>query len=48
MNKYYDYFEEPEHDSDNVTMDEFIVEAMRTTLNLIRLLKNYNTSVRQE
>lgn len=32
MNKYYDYFEEAEHDSDNVTMDEFIAEAMRTDL----------------
>lgn len=32
MNKYYDYFEEQEHDSDNVTMDEFIAEAMRTDL----------------
>lgn len=32
MNKYYDYFEEPEHDSGNVTMDEFIAEAMRTDL----------------
>lgn len=32
MNKYYDYFEEQEHDPDNVTMDEFIAEAMRTDL----------------
>lgn len=33
MNKYYDYFEEQEHDSaDEVTMDEFIAEAMRTDL----------------
>ena len=31
MNKYYDYFKEQEHDSaDEVTMDEFIAEAMRT------------------
>ena len=33
MNKYYDYFKEQEHDSaDEVTMDEFIAEAMRTDL----------------
>lgn len=32
MGKYYDYFEEQEHTSDCVTVDEFIVEAMRTDL----------------
>ena len=33
MNTYYDYFKEQEHDSaDEVTMDEFIAEAMRTDL----------------
>lgn len=33
MNKYYDYFKEQEHDSaDEVTMNEFIAEAMRTDL----------------
>ena len=33
MNKYYDYFKEQEHDyADEVTMDEFIAEAMRTDL----------------
>ena len=32
MNRYYDYFGEQEHNSDNVTMDEFIAEAMRTDL----------------
>ena len=32
MNKYYDYFPEQEHISDEVTMDEFIAEAMRTDL----------------
>ena len=49
MNKYYDYFKEQEHDSaDEVTMDEFIAEAMRTDLNLIRLQKNYNISAHQE
>ena len=33
MNKYYGYFKEQEHDSaDEVTMDEFIAEAMRTDL----------------
>lgn len=32
MSKYYDYFEEQEHNPDEVTMDEFIAEAMRTDL----------------
>ena len=33
MNKYYEYFKEQEQDSaDEVTMDEFIAEAMRTDL----------------
>lgn len=33
MNKYYDYFKEQEHDSaDEVTMNEFIAEAMRSDL----------------
>ena len=29
MSKYYDYFQEQEHNPDEVTMDEFIAEAMR-------------------
>lgn len=32
MSKYYDYFEEQVHNPDEVTMDEFIAEAMRTDL----------------
>lgn len=32
MSRYYDYFDEQEHTPDNVTMDEFIAEAMRTDL----------------
>ena len=32
MSKYYDYFEEQEHNPDEVTIDEFIAEAMRTDL----------------
>lgn len=32
MSKYYDYFEEREHDPNEVSMDEFIAEAMRTDL----------------
>ena len=32
MSKYYDYFEEQEHNPDEVTMDEFIAETMRTDL----------------
>lgn len=32
MSKYYDYFQEQEHNPDEVTMDEFIAEAMRTDL----------------
>lgn len=33
MDKYYDYFKEQEHDSaDEITMNEFIAEAMRTDL----------------
>lgn len=32
MNKYYDYFPEQENISNEVTMDEFIAEAMRTDL----------------
>lgn len=32
MSKYYDYFEEGEHNAGEVTMDEFIAEAMRTDL----------------
>ena len=32
MSKYYDYFEEQQHDSGEVTIDEFIAEAMRTDL----------------
>ena len=30
MSKYHDYFEEQEHDPGEVTMDEFIAEAMRS------------------
>ena len=48
MNKYYDYFKEQEHDSaDEVTMDEFIAEAMRTDLKFNTLaeeLQNQRTS----
>lgn len=32
MSKYYDYFEEQEHNPGEVTMDEFIAEAMRIDL----------------
>ena len=32
MSKYYNYFQEQEHNPDEVTMDEFIAEAMRTDL----------------
>lgn len=32
MSKYYDYFKEREHNPGEVTMDEFIAEAMRTDL----------------
>ena len=32
LSKYYDYFQEQEHNPDEVTMDEFIAEAMRTDL----------------
>lgn len=32
MSKYYDYFQEQEHNPDEVTMDEFIAEAMRRDL----------------
>ena len=32
MSKYYDYFEEQEHNSGEVTMDEFIAGAMKTDL----------------
>ena len=32
MSKYYDYFEEQEHNSGEVTMDEFIAGAMQTDL----------------
>ena len=32
MSKYYDYFKEHEHNPDEVTIDEFIAEAMRTDL----------------
>ena len=32
MRKYYDYFQEQEQNPDEVTMDEFIAEAMRTDL----------------
>ena len=32
MSKYYDYFQEQEHNPDEVTMNEFIAEAMRTDL----------------
>lgn len=32
MNRYYDYFEEQSHTAGEVTVDEFIAEAMRTDL----------------
>ena len=32
MSKYYNYFEEQEHNSGEVTMDEFIAGAMKTDL----------------
>lgn len=32
MNNYYDYFKEQPHDPDNISMDEFIAEAMRTDI----------------
>ena len=32
MGGYYDYFEEQEHTDGEVTVDEFIAEAMRTDL----------------
>lgn len=32
MNKYYDYFPEREHVSDEVSINEFIAEAMRTDM----------------
>ena len=42
MNKYYDYFKEQEHDSaDEVTMDEFIAEAMRTDLKFNTLAEEF-------
>lgn len=32
MSRYYDYFEEQRHTDEEVTIDEFIAEAMRTDL----------------
>ena len=32
MSGYYDYFQEQEHNAGEVTVDEFITEAMRTDL----------------
>ncbi len=32
MNRYYDYFEEQEHIPGEVTIDDFIAEAMRTDI----------------
>ena len=32
MNKYYDYFPAHEHNPNEVTVDEFIAEAMRTDI----------------
>lgn len=32
MSRYYDYFQEQEHTAGEVTIDEFIAEAMRTDL----------------
>lgn len=32
MSRYYDYFEEQSHTAGEVTIDEFIAEAMRTDL----------------
>lgn len=37
MSRYYDYFSEQEHNSDEVTVDEFIAEAMRTDLKFATL-----------
>lgn len=37
MSKYYDYFNEQEHNPDEVTVDEFIAEAMRTDLKFATL-----------
>ena len=30
MSRYYDYFQKQEHTSEEVTIDKFIAEAMRT------------------
>lgn len=32
MSRYYDYFEEHSHTAGEVTVDEFLAEAMRTDL----------------
>lgn len=32
MSRYYDYFQEQEHTAGEVTIDEFIAEAIRTDL----------------
>lgn len=37
MSKYYDFFSEQEHNPDEVTIDEFIAEAMRTDLKFVTL-----------
>jgi hypothetical protein len=37
MSKDYDYFDEQEHNSGEVTVDEFIAEAMRTDLKFATL-----------
>ena len=39
---YYDYFQEQPHEPDNVTMDEFIAEAMRTDLNFQTIADEMN------
>ena len=47
MSKYYDYFKEQEHNPDEITMDEFIAEAMRTDVkfkNLAEELQYQRTS----
>ena len=39
MSRYYDYFQEQEHTAGEVTIDEFIAEAMRTDLKFKTLVE---------
>lgn len=39
MSRYYDYFQEQEHTTGEVTIDEFIAEAMRTDLKFKTLVE---------